>query len=130
MTATPADFAPLYPDDMPLWDKIQTICKRIYRAAGVEAAPGVRERLEAWQQAGHGHLPVGMAKTQYSFSADPAALGAPEGFTIPLREVRLAAGAGFVVAICGDIMTMPGLPREPAALRIGLDAQGQVQGLF
>ena len=130
MTATPADFAPLYPDDMPLWDKIQTICKRIYRAAGVEAAPGVRERLEAWQQAGHGHLPVCMAKTQYSFSADPAALGAPEGFTIPLREVRLAAGAGFVVAICGDIMTMPGLPREPAALRIGLDAQGQVQGLF
>ena len=130
MTAIPADFAPLYPDDMPLWDKIQTICKRIYRAAGVEAAPGVRERLEAWQQAGHGHLPVCMAKTQYSFSADPAALGAPEGFTIPLREVRLAAGAGFVVAICGDIMTMPGLPREPAALRIGLDAQGQVQGLF
>ena len=130
MTETRPDFAPLYPDEMPLWDKIETICKRIYRADHVEAAPGVSERLEAWQKAGYGHLPVCMAKTQYSFSADPKALGAPEGFMIPLREVRLAAGAGFVVAICGEIMTMPGLPREPAALRIGLDGQGQVQGLF
>ena len=130
MSATHTDFAPLYPDEMPLWDKIETICKRIYRADHVEAAPGVCERLAAWQKAGYGHLPVCMAKTQYSFSADPKALGAPEGFMIPLREVRLAAGAGFVVAICGEIMTMPGLPREPAALRIGLDGQGQVQGLF
>ena len=130
MTETRPDFAPLYPDEMPLWDKIETICKRIYRADHVEAAPGVSERLEAWQKAGYGHLPVCMAKTQYSFSADPKALGAPEGFMIPLREVRLAAGAGFVVAICGEIVTMPGLPREPAALRIGLDAHGQVQGLF
>ena len=130
MSAAHKDFAPLYPDEMPLWDKIETICKRIYRADHVEAAPGVSERLEAWQKAGYGHLPVCMAKTQYSFSADPKALGAPEGFMIPLREVRLAAGAGFVVAICGEIMTMPGLPREPAALRIGLDAHGQVQGLF
>ena len=130
MSAAHKDFAPLYPDEMPLWDKIETICKRIYRADHVEAAPGVSERLEAWQKAGYGHLPVCMAKTQYSFSADPKALGAPEGFMIPLREVRLAAGAGFVVAICGEIVTMPGLPREPAALRIGLDAHGQVQGLF
>ncbi|WP_181870208.1 formate--tetrahydrofolate ligase [Paracoccus lutimaris] len=130
MSATHTNFAPLYPDEMPLWDKIETICKRIYRADHVEAAPGVCERLAAWQKAGYGHLPVCMAKTQYSFSADPKALGAPEGFMIPLREVRLAAGAGFVVAICGEIMTMPGLPREPAALRIGLDGQGQVQGLF
>ncbi|WP_374633590.1 formate--tetrahydrofolate ligase [Paracoccus sp. (in: a-proteobacteria)] len=130
MTATRADFAPLYPDEMQLWDKIETICKRIYRAASVEAAPELRAKLAAWQAAGYGHLPVCMAKTQYSFSADPKALGAPGGFAIPLREVRLAAGAGFIVVICGEIMTMPGLPREPAALRIGLDGQGQVQGLF
>ncbi len=130
MTETRPDFAPLYPDEMPLWDKIETICKRIYRAASDEAAPELRAKLAAWQAAGYGHLPVCMAKTQYSFSADPTALGAPEGFAIPLREVRLAAGAGFVVVICGEIMTMPGLPREPAALRIGLDGQGQVQGLF
>ncbi len=130
MSAAHKDFALLYPDEMPLWDKIETICKRIDRADHVDAAPGVSERLEAWQKAGYGHLPVCMAKTQYSFSADPKALGAPEGFMIPLREVRLAAGAGFVVAICGEIVTMPGLPREPAALRIGLDAHGQVQGLF
>ncbi|CAM4068224.1 formate--tetrahydrofolate ligase [Paracoccus yeei] len=124
-----ADFRLLYPDDMPLWDKIETVATRIYRAERVEPAPGVREQIEAWQ-AQHGHLPVCMAKTQYSFSADPAALGAPEGFVIPLREVRLSAGAGFLVAICGEIMTMPGLPREPAALRIGLDPQGRIEGLF
>ena len=130
MAEAGAAFAPLYPDAMPLRDKIETICKRIYRAEAVEFLPHIIERLNEWQAAGHGHLPVCMAKTQYSFSADPTARGAPEGFTIPVREVRLAAGAGFVVAICGDIMTMPGLPREPAALRIGLDAQRQVQGLF
>ena len=130
VTADRGAYRPLYPDDMPLWDKIGTICKRIYRAARVEPAPGVQARLEEWQAAGYGHLPVCIAKTQYSFSADPTVLGAPEGFAIPLREVRLSAGAGFIVAICGDIMTMPGLPREPAALRIGLDADGQVQGLF
>lgn len=125
-----SDFTLLYPDEMPLADKIETICKRIYRADGVEFLPHVLERLKEWQAAGHGSLPVCMAKTQYSFSADPAARGAPSGFTIPVREVRLAAGAGFVVAICGDIMTMPGLPREPAALRIGLDDQGRIEGLF
>ncbi|KRW93942.1 formate--tetrahydrofolate ligase [Paracoccus sp. MKU1] len=125
-----ADFTPLYPDDMPLAEKIETVCRQIYRADQVEFLPHIVERLEEWQRAGHGHLPVCMAKTQYSFSANPAALGAPEGFTIPVREVRLSAGAGFVVAICGDIMTMPGLPREPSALRVGIDADGHVQGLF
>ena len=112
-----------------MWEKIETICTRIYGAARVEAPPAVRTRLIAWQE-DHGHLPVCMAKTPYSFSADPSALGAPTGFTIPVREVRLAAGAGFIVAVCGDIMTMPGLPREPAANRIGLDAEGRIEGLF
>ncbi|MFN4059831.1 MAG: formate--tetrahydrofolate ligase [Paracoccus hibiscisoli] len=125
-----AQFAPLYPDAMPLWDKIETICTRIHRAAHVEAAPGVRAQLEAWQAAGHGHMPVCIAKTQYSFSTDPDLRGAPTGHTIPVREVRLNAGAGFVVAICGQIMTMPGLPRHPAAEVIRLDDQGQVEGLF
>ena len=129
LTDEPADFKLLYPDAMTLWDKIGTICTRIYRADHVEAPPPVRKQLDDWQ-AEFGHLPVCMAKTQYSFSADPAALGAPTGFTIPIREVRLAAGAGFVVAICGDIMTMPGLPRDPAANRIGLDPAGNVVGLF
>lgn len=129
LAAEPSDFTTLYPDEMPLWDKIGTIARRIYRADHVEAPPAVRKQLDDWQ-ADHGHLPVCMAKTQYSFSADPAALGAPSGFTLPIREVRLAAGAGFVVAICGDVMTMPGLPREPAANRIGLDADGNIEGLF
>lgn len=126
---TPSDFNLLYPDDLPLWEKVETICTRIYRADHVEAPPAVRRQLDEWQAA-FGHLPVCMAKTQYSFSSDPKLLGAPEGHVIPIREVRLSAGAGFVVAICGDIMTMPGLPREPAADRIGLDAAGQVVGLF
>ena len=129
LAAEPSDFTTLYPDEMPLWDKIGTIARRIYRADHVEAPPAVRKQLDDWQ-ADHGHLPVCMAKTQYSFSADPAALGAPSGFTLPICEVRLAAGAGFVVAICGDVMTMPGLPREPAANRIGLDADGNIEGLF
>lgn len=129
LAAEPSDFTMLYPDEMTLWDKIGTIAARIYRADHVEAPPSVRKQLEDWQ-ADYGHLPVCMAKTQYSFSSDPKALGAPTGFILPIREVRLAAGAGFVVAICGDIMTMPGLPREPAANRIGLDADGNVEGLF
>lgn len=129
LAGQPSDFRLLYPDSMTLWDKIVTVATRIYRAGHVEASPAVRQQLAEWQ-ADHGHLPVCMAKTQYSFSADPAALGAPAGFALPVREVRLAAGAGFVVAICGDIMTMPGLPREPAANRIRLDAAGNVEGLF
>ncbi len=125
-----ARFVPLYDDDMPLFDKIETVARRIYRADGVQADRRVRDRLTAWEAAGHGRLPVCIAKTQYSFSTDPDRRGAPTGFTIPLREVRLAAGPGFVVAICGDIMTMPGLPRVPAAESIGLDADGRVEGLF
>lgn len=125
-----ADFHNLYPDAMPLWQKIETICTRIYRAAHAESAPGVRAQLEAWEEAGHGNMPVCIAKTQYSFTTDPTLRGAPEGHVIPVREVRLNAGAGFVVAICGEIMTMPGLPRHPAAETITLDAQGQVEGLF
>ncbi|RJL16445.1 formate--tetrahydrofolate ligase [Paracoccus siganidrum] len=125
-----ADFQPLYPDDMPLFGKIETISRRIYHAAHVEPAPGIREQLAAWEAAGHGALPVCIAKTQYSFSTDPNLRGAPEGHVVPVREVRLAAGAGFVVAICGQIMTMPGLPRHPAAESIGLNDLGQVEGLF
>jgi formate--tetrahydrofolate ligase len=125
-----AGFRPLYPDAMPLWDKIGTIATRIYRAGSVSAAPGVREQLAAWEAAGHGDLPVCMAKTQYSFSTDPALRGAPEGFDVHVREVRLSAGAGFVVAVCGDIMTMPGLPRVPAAETIRLGEGGRVEGLF
>jgi len=125
-----AGFQPLYPDAMPLWDKIGTIATRIYRAGSVSAAPGVREQLAAWEAAGHGDLPVCMAKTQYSFSTEPSLRGAPEGFDVHVREVRLSAGAGFVVAVCGDIMTMPGLPRVPAAETIRLGAGGRVEGLF
>jgi len=125
-----ADFHTLYPDAMPLWQKIETICTRIYRAGHAEPAAGVRQQLEAWEMAGYGDMPVCIAKTQYSFSTDPSLRGAPEGHVIPVREVRLNAGAGFVVAICGEIMTMPGLPRHPAAETIMLDRDGQVEGLF
>ncbi len=125
-----AQFAPLYPDDMGLFAKIETIATRIYRADEVIADKRIRDQLRAWEGAGHGHLPICMAKTQFSFSTDPLLRGAPTGHAVPLREVRLAAGAGFVVAICGEIMTMPGLPRTPAAEGIGLDEGGAVRGLF
>ena len=125
-----ADFAPLYPDGMGLMAKIETIAKRIYRADEVVADAGIREQLKAWEAAGYGHFPICMAKTQYSFSTDPNLRGAPTGFAVPVREVRLSAGAGFVVAICGEIMTMPGLPRVPSAEVIRLNAQGQIEGLF
>lgn len=124
------DFAPLYPDDMPLADKIATVAREIYRAGEVDIPAAVAAQLKDWQAAGHGHVPVCMAKTQYSFSTDPTALGAPEGHKVTVREVRLSAGAGFVVAICGDIMTMPGLPRVPSAESIYLNADGQIEGLF
>jgi formate--tetrahydrofolate ligase len=125
-----ARFKPLYKDDLPLSAKIEAVATRIYRAARVEFGSGVMEQLKAYEAMGYGELPVCMAKTQYSFSADPTKLGAPVGHVVPVREVRLSAGAGFVVAICGDIMTMPGLPREPSAERIRLDGAGFVQGLF
>jgi formate--tetrahydrofolate ligase len=94
------------------------------------ADKAVREQLHQWERQGYGHLPVCMAKTQYSFSTDPASRGAPTGHVVPVREVRLSAGAGFVVAICGEIMTMPGLPKSPAAERIFLDKNGEIDGLF
>jgi formate--tetrahydrofolate ligase len=125
-----ARFAPLYPDTMPLAEKLTTVAREIYRAEGVDLTPAAAKRLAAIEAAGFGHLPVCIAKTQYSFSADAALLGAPTGHRLPVREVRLAAGAGFVVALAGTIMTMPGLPRVPAAEAIGLDEGGQITGLF
>ncbi|KPP98010.1 MAG: formate--tetrahydrofolate ligase [Marinobacter sp. HL-58] len=119
----------LYEDSLPLADKIRTIATRIYHAGGVEFTTAARKQLEEYEKLGFGHLPVCIAKTQYSFSADSSLKGAPSGHTLPVREVRLAAGAGFVVAVCGDIMTMPGLPRRPAALDIALDDNGLVVGL-
>ena len=125
-----AQYAPLYPDDMPLMEKIETIAKRIYRADEVLADAAIRDQLKAWEQAGYGDLPICVAKTQYSFSTDPNLRGAPTGHSVPIREVRLSAGAGFIVAICGAIMTMPGLPRVPSAEAIRLNDQGQIEGLF
>ncbi len=125
-----AAFQPLYPDRLGLADKLRTVAREIYRADDIALAPAAAKRLAAFEAAGHGALPVCIAKTQYSFTADAARLGAPTGHVLPVREVRLSAGAGFVVAVCGDIMTMPGLPRRPAAERIGLDAAGHVSGLF
>ena len=125
-----ARFRPLYPDDMPLWEKLRTVAQEIYGAADIAAEPRVRARFDELQDAGFGHFPVCVAKTQYSFSTDPEAKGAPDGHIVPVREVRLAGGAGFAVAVCGDIMTMPGLPRRPAAEGIGVDARGRIEGLF
>ena len=126
----PSIFKPLYPVEMALTDKIRTIAREIYRAGDVSFAPEAMKKLKQYETDGFGNLPICMAKTQYSFSADPDKRGAPTGHTLPVRDVRLSAGAGFVVAICGDIMTMPGLPREPAAYRIRIDADGQIEGLF
>jgi len=126
----PTQFAPLYDDALPLFDKINTVATRIYRAEGAVADPAIHAQLARWQDAGFGQLPVCIAKTQYSFSTDPAVLGAPVGHSVHVREVRLAAGAGFVVAICGEIMTMPGLPRVPAAEAIRVDSAGRIEGLF
>jgi formate--tetrahydrofolate ligase len=125
-----AKFAPIYPDDMSLADKINTIATKIYRADVATMDSKIRAQLKDWEEQGYGHLPVCMAKTQYSFTTDPNMRGAPTGFEIPVREVRLSAGAGFVVAICGEIMTMPGLPRIPSAESIKLNADGDVEGLF
>ncbi|MDE2517424.1 MAG: formate--tetrahydrofolate ligase [Rhodospirillales bacterium] len=130
IAAKEARFRPLYPDAMGLAEKIRTVAREIYRAEDIAIVPTAARRLEAFEAAGFGGVPVCIAKTQYSFTADPAVMGAPSGHTIPVREVRLSAGAGFVVAICGDIMTMPGLPRKPAAEAIGLRADGEIEGLF
>ncbi len=125
-----ADFQPLYVDDMPLEDKIRTTAQEIYRASDIAIDSKAHNYLAQLQSDGFGHLPVCMAKTQYSFSADPTNLNDPTGHVVPVREVRLSAGAGFIVAICGDIMTMPGLPRVPAANSIHIDESGLIQGLF
>jgi formate--tetrahydrofolate ligase len=125
-----AQFAPLYPDETSLFGKIETIAKRIYRADEVLADQKIRDQLRQWEEQGYGHLPVCMAKTQYSFSTDPNLRGAPTGHSVPVREVRLSAGAGFIVAICGEIMTMPGLPRVPSAETIRINEAGQIDGLF
>ena len=125
-----AAFKPLYDDAVDLFAKIETIAREIYGAGEVTADSRVRAQLRQWEEAGHGHFPVCMAKTQYSFSTDPALKGAPKGHSLPVREVRLSAGAEFVVAICGEIMTMPGLPRVPAANNIRIDADGRIDGLF
>jgi len=125
-----AAYAPLYADDKGLFEKIETVAKEIYRAGSVSADKKIRDQLKAWEDAGYRDLPVCMAKTQYSFSTDPNLRGAPTGFDLPVREVRLSAGAGFVVAICGEIMTMPGLPRVPSAEAIKLNADGDIEGLF
>ena len=125
-----ANFAPLYGDELSLFEKIETVAKRIYRADEVLADSKIRNQLKEWEEAGYGHLPVCMAKTQYSFTTDPNRRGAPTGHSVPVREVRLSAGAGFVVVICGEIMTMPGLPRVPASEQIMLNESGDIEGLF
>jgi formate--tetrahydrofolate ligase len=125
-----ARFTLLYEDEMPLFQKIDRIATRIYRAGRAVAEPAVHAKLARFEADGHGRLPICMAKTQYSFSTDPSRLGAPAGHDVPVRDVRLSAGAGFVVAICGDVMTMPGLPRTPAAEAIRMDADGLIEGLF
>ncbi len=125
-----ADFKPLYPDDMPLIDKIRTVAKEIYRADDVVVDSKILNQLKDWEEAGYGKLPVCMAKTQYSFTTDPTLRGAPTGFTVPVREVRISAGAGFIVVVTGEIMTMPGLPRKPASETICLNSDGLIEGLF
>jgi formate--tetrahydrofolate ligase len=128
--STPSHFKPLYPDDISLWEKARTIAKEIYGADDITADKAVRDRFAELEKEGFGKFPICVAKTQYSFSTNPDAKGAPSGFVIPIREVRLSAGAEFVVVICGDIMTMPGLPKVPSANNIELTADGRITGLF
>ena len=125
-----SQFQPLYGDDIRLFQKIEVISKQLYRASEVTAPASVRNQLKKWEADGYGHFPICMAKTQYSFSTDPSLKNAPDNHVVNVREVRLSAGAEFIVAITGDIMTMPGLPRKPAAEAIRLDEEGLVQGLF
>ena len=125
-----ASFAPLYADDMPIWDKIKTVATRLYRADDIIADQKIRNQIRDLQENGYGHFPVCIAKTQYSFSTDPNLKGAPNNHVVAIREISLSAGAGFIVVVCGDIMTMPGLPRVPAANSIDIDAKGEVVGLF
>lgn len=124
-----ADFKVLYPDEMPLFEKVETIAKELYRADKVQASAAIRKQLKEWEDAGYGKFPVCIAKTQNSFSADPTAYGAPTGHILPIREVRLSAGAGFIVVVCGEIMTMPGLPKVPASANIKLLEDGTIDGI-
>ena len=119
----------VYQDDQPLWEKIETIATKLYGATGISASPKVKAEIKALQ-ANHGHFPICMAKTQMSFTTNPNAKGAPSGHTVEITEVRLANGAGFIVAIAGDMMTMPGLPKVPAAERIDISDEGVISGLF
>ena len=123
-------FKPLYSDEMPLWDKMRTIATEIYRASDISGDASVKNKVKELQEGGYGHLPICVAKTQYSFTIDPTVRGAPSGHVVPVREVILAAGAEFIVAVCGNIMRMPGLPRVPAAEKIHLNDEGQIEGLF
>jgi formate--tetrahydrofolate ligase len=125
-----ANFRTLYPDDLPLWDKVRTIAQTLYGAQGIIADKKIRDQFAELQKAGYGHYPVCMAKTQYSFSTDPNLKGAPSNHVVPVREIKLSAGAEFLVVICGEIMTMPGLPKVPAANSIRLNENGEIQGLF
>ncbi|KZK82722.1 Formate--tetrahydrofolate ligase [Pseudovibrio sp. Ad13] len=130
LQTTQSEFKHLYEDDLALWKKIRRICKKIYGASKVTCEQAVKDQLKSYEEQGYGHLSVCMAKTPYSFSTDPALLGAPSDYSIHVRAVRLSAGAGFIVALTGDIMVMPGLPRHPAAETIGLDENSQIEGLF
>lgn len=130
LASQPSAFKPIYESNLSLVQKIEIIARRIYRAGAISIDPVALRRLGEFEGQGYGDLPICMAKTQYSFSADPAQRGAPEGFTLPVREVRLSAGAGFVVALCGDVMTMPGLPSQPAAEHIFVDETGFIGGVF
>ena len=125
-----AQFKPIYGEEMPLFEKIKTIAREIYRADDVIADKSVRDQLKGYESSGYGKFPICMAKTQYSFTTDPNMKGAPINHTLPIREVRLSAGAEFIVVICGEVMTMPGLPKVPSAEVIGLDKGGQIVGLF
>jgi formate--tetrahydrofolate ligase len=123
-------FTPLFTQETPVLEKMESIAKRMYKADGVDISPSAMKQIDKLQAWGYGHLPVCMAKTQYSFSHDPGKLGAPVGFRIPVREFRLNAGAGFIVAVLGNMMTMPGLPKRPAALDMDMDENGQLTGVF
>ena len=125
-----ADFKPLYEDSLSLTEKIEKIAKEMYRADKVSFDAAALKKLKSYEEEGYGNLPVCIAKTQNSISHDPALIGAPKGFVFPVRDVQLYAGAGFVVALAGDIMTMPGLPKAPAALNIDVDDNGKITGLF
>jgi formate--tetrahydrofolate ligase len=127
---THSDFKPLYPDDMKLWDKARTVAQEIYGANDIMGDKLLRGKFRRLEEEGYGHLPVCMAKTQYSLSTDPGLKGRPHGFDVPIRDVKVSAGAGFAVVLTGDIMTMPGLPKKPSAESIDFDAEGQITGLF